>query len=91
MSHEIYAEEAPAGGNGWTRQARQGSVPRITDPHRRAPVNLYFLLALICLVLWLVLAFGLALPSGWVHTPLAVAAVLFAVGIVKADETRNSK
>ncbi len=53
-------------------------------------MNLYFLLGLICLVLWLVLAFGLAIPSGWVHTPLAVAAVLFAVGIVKADETRNT-
>jgi hypothetical protein len=53
-------------------------------------MNLYFLLAVICLVLWLVLAFGLALPSGWVHIPLAAAAVLVAVGIVKADETRST-
>jgi hypothetical protein len=52
-------------------------------------MNLYFLLALICLVLWLVLAFGAAIPSGWVHIPLAVAAVLVAVGIVKADEART--
>jgi hypothetical protein len=54
-------------------------------------MNLYFLLALICLVLWLVLAFGAAIPSGWVHAPLAVAAVLVAVGIVKADEARNAR
>ena len=54
-------------------------------------MNLYFLLALICLVLWLVLAFGLAIPSGWVHVPLGVAAVLFAVAIVKADEARNAR
>jgi uncharacterized membrane protein len=54
-------------------------------------MNLYSLLALICFVLWLVLAFGMAIPSGWVHVPLAACAVLIVVGIVKADEARASR
>ncbi len=48
-------------------------------------MNLYFLLALLCLVLWAVLAFAMAIPSGWVHVPLAGAAVLFTVAIVKGE------
>jgi uncharacterized membrane protein len=47
-------------------------------------VNRYFLLALIALVLWVVLAFGVAIPSGWVHVPLALGAVLIAIGIVES-------
>ena len=31
---------------------------------------------------WIILAFGLAVPSGWVHIPLAVGTVLIAMGIV---------
>lgn len=48
-------------------------------------MNRYFLLALVALVLWVVLAFGLAIPSGWVHLPLALGAVLVAVAIVKGN------
>jgi hypothetical protein len=45
----------------------------------------YFLLALVALALWALLAFGLAIPSGWVHLFLAAAAVLIAIGIVETD------
>jgi hypothetical protein len=48
-------------------------------------MNLYLLGALISLILWAVLAFALAIPSGWVHLPLAAGAVLIAMGIVKKD------
>lgn len=37
------------------------------------------------LVLWVVLALVIALPTGWVHLPLAAGAVLIARGIVLAD------
>ena len=53
-------------------------------------MNRYFLLALISLVVWIVLAFGMAIPSGFVHIFLAVGVVLIAVGIVQADEERRS-
>jgi len=42
--------------------------------------------AVVCLALWILLAFVWALPSGWVHAPLAVATVLIAVAIVQGDE-----
>jgi len=51
-------------------------------------VNRYFLLALVSLVLWAVLAFALAIPSGWVHTFLAAGVVLIAIGVVEADQRR---
>jgi hypothetical protein len=53
-------------------------------------VNRYFLLALISLAVWIVLAFGMAIPSGFVHVFLAVGVVLIAVGIVQADQGRRS-
>ncbi len=31
---------------------------------------------------WMILAFWLAIPSGWVHLPLAVGTVLIAIGVV---------
>jgi hypothetical protein len=42
--------------------------------------------AVACLALWVVLAFVMAVPSGWVHVPLALATVLIAVAIVRGDE-----
>ncbi len=39
-------------------------------------------LAILSLALWLVLAFVLAIPSGWVHAALGVGCVLLARGIV---------
>jgi hypothetical protein len=38
--------------------------------------------AILCLVLWVVLAFVMALPSGWVHLPLAIGCILIARAIV---------
>lgn len=49
-----------------------------------------FGIALFLLALWVVLAFVLAIPSGWAHVPLAVASVLMAVGIVKQAESGRS-
>ncbi|MBI4500018.1 MAG: hypothetical protein HY700_02535 [Gemmatimonadetes bacterium] len=39
--------------------------------------------AAVCLVVWVVLAFVVAIPSGWVHVPLAIGACLVAVAIVE--------
>jgi hypothetical protein len=52
-------------------------------------VNRYFLLALLSLAVWVVLAFGMAIPSGFVHVFLALGVALIAVGIVQADEQRR--
>jgi len=41
------------------------------------------------LILWLVLAFVMAIPNGWVHLPLAAGTVLIARGIVEADARRG--
>ena len=38
------------------------------------------------IAVWLILTFGVAVPSGWVHLPLAVGVVLIAMGIVKGSE-----
>ena len=48
-------------------------------------MNRYFLLALISLVLWAILGFAMAIPSGWVHVPLAAGTVLIGVGIVHTN------
>ena len=53
-------------------------------------MNRYFLLALVSLAVWVVLAFAMAIPSGFVHIFLAMGVVLIAVGIVQADEGRRS-
>ena len=42
--------------------------------------------AVVCLALWVTVAFVIAVPSGWVHAPLAVGTVLIAVAIVQGDE-----
>ncbi|MBI2401396.1 MAG: hypothetical protein HYV20_01380 [Gemmatimonadetes bacterium] len=54
-------------------------------------MNRYFLLALVSLALWAVLAFAMAIPSGWVHVALAVGVVLVAVAIVEGDDAVRSK
>lgn len=54
-------------------------------------MNRYFLLALASLILWAVLAFAVAIPSGWVHLMLGLGAVLFAMGIVKSDDKPRSR
>jgi uncharacterized membrane protein len=47
------------------------------------------LLAVVCLAAWIVLAFVLALPSGWVHVPLAAGVLLIVRAIVAADDERS--
>jgi len=37
---------------------------------------------ILLLILWVVLAFVLAIPSGWVHVPLALGCILLARAIV---------
>ena len=50
--------------------------------------RLLALASILCLALWIALAFVIAWPSGWAHVPL-VAAVLLAVrAIVAADAER---
>lgn len=51
----------------------------------------YWLAALACIVLWVVLAFAVAIPSGWVHVALALGVVLIAVGIVRSNEEPRSQ
>jgi len=45
-------------------------------------MNLYLGAAVLSLVVWAVLVYVLAVPSGWVHVPLALGFVLLARGIV---------
>lgn len=45
-------------------------------------MNVALLLAIASLVLWVFLAFVAAIPSGWVHLPLAAGSVLLVIGIV---------
>jgi hypothetical protein len=45
-------------------------------------MNLELGTALLLLILWVVLTFAAAIPSGWVHVPLAVGCLLVARGIV---------
>ena len=43
--------------------------------------------AAVCLALWIVLAFVMAIPSGWVHLPLAIGACLVAIAIIESNPT----
>jgi len=46
------------------------------------------LTAILCFALWIVLAFVLALPTGWVHVPLVFGVLLVVRAIVAADAER---
>ncbi len=52
-------------------------------------MNISLIAAIVCVVAWVVLAFVVAIPTGWVHLPLALASVLFAKGVVEADTSRE--
>ena len=41
--------------------------------------------ALAALGLWVVLAFVVAIPSGWVHVPLAIGICLIAIAIIESN------
>ena len=45
-------------------------------------MNLAAIAAVLCLLVWIVLAFVLALPSGWVHIPLMFGVLLIVKAIV---------
>jgi TRAP-type C4-dicarboxylate transport system permease small subunit len=48
------------------------------------PARWYWLGAVVLLAAWVVLAFVVAVPSGWVHAPLAIGTVLIAMAIVES-------
>lgn len=50
--------------------------------------SLTSILAALCLVAWVGLAFVAAIPSGWVHVPLALAALAAVGAIVATDAER---
>jgi uncharacterized membrane protein len=54
---------------------------------KRTEMNLYGLAAILCLAIWVTLAFVLAFPTGWVHIPLIFGVLL----IVKAIVTGKPK
>jgi len=45
-------------------------------------MNQYAVGGVVCLLLWVLLAFVFAIPSGWVHVPLAAGCVLLARAVV---------
>jgi hypothetical protein len=45
-------------------------------------MNLPGIAAILCFLIWIVLTFVLALPTGWVHIPLMLAVVLTVRAIV---------
>lgn len=45
--------------------------------------------AVLCFALWIVLAFVLAFPTGWVHVPLVIGVLLVVRAIVAADAERH--
>lgn len=64
---------------------------RIRDQGGQANMNrsTAFTLGGIALAAWIGLTFLLAIPSGWVHLPLAAAVLLFVKGIVEDGGDRG--
>lgn len=42
-------------------------------------------IAIVALLLWIALTFGLTLETGWVHIPLGVAAIFVARAVIVSD------
>ncbi len=42
----------------------------------------FVLAGLALLGVWMIVAFGFAVPNGWAHVPLAVGVVCLAIGVV---------
>jgi uncharacterized membrane protein len=49
-------------------------------------MNIPLIGAVLSLLLWIFLAFVVAIPNGWVHVPLVVAVVLLAIGMVQGKK-----
>lgn len=48
-------------------------------------MNLPGIAAVLCLAIWIALAFVFAIPSGWVHIPLIVGVLLIVRAIVNGN------
>ena len=46
----------------------------------------FVLAGLALLGVWMIVAFGFAVPNGWAHVPLAVGVVCLAIGVVTWNE-----
>lgn len=55
------------------------------------PSLLLLLLAVLCLAVWVGLAFVAAVPSGWVHVPLVAGVLVLVRAIVAADAERADR
>ena len=49
-------------------------------------MNLPAIAASLCILVWIVLAFVIAIPSGWVHIPLILGVLLIVKAIVEAGQ-----
>jgi hypothetical protein len=52
------------------------------DLSERMEMNLPAVAAILCILIWIVLAFVIAIPSGWVHVPLILGVLLIVKAIV---------
>jgi uncharacterized membrane protein len=52
----------------------------------RTKMNVFGIVAILCLLVWVYLAFVLALPNGWVHIPLILGVLLVVVAIVEGKK-----
>lgn len=57
-----------------------------TDLRESKAMNLSGAAAILCIILWVVLAFVLAFPTGWVHVPLILGVVLIVRAIVEGSK-----
>ena len=48
-----------------------------------------YMAGLALIVVWVVLAFVLAIPSGWVHVPLALGVICVAVAIIQTPPVQD--
>jgi hypothetical protein len=48
-----------------------------------------YLAGVVMLVIWVVLAFVMAIPSGWVHVPLALGVSAIAIAIIQTAPARD--
>ena len=49
-------------------------------------MSIFSIGAILCILLWIVLAFVAAIPSGWVHVPLALGVTLVATAIIEGKK-----
>ena len=70
-----------------SRQPSGGSHQPSAVSHQGWRIKPAFALAgaAACIALWAVLALVMAIPSGWVHVPLAVGVCLIAMAIIESN------